>query len=133
MEEDFDFVVYTNSDSGYVKPYSQYITLEVNKKQSAVNKTLKCDFGYINSVGEVPIEDRTAFGKLYSSATQYVDTVLPHDAGSKYTTVYVTCHDSSGFKRTKIYPVELDATTSDDVFELDETDPKMSDILIYSW
>lgn len=108
--------------------------MEVNKYQTQVNKSLRCEFGFHNSVGVVPIEDRTAFGKIYSSATQYVDTVLPRDlANPDMMTVYCKCYDSSGKQRMKVYPVTLEKASGTEQLSLDTTSPRLSDILIYSW
>lgn len=108
------------------------------KYQTHSNKTLRCEFGFINSIGEIPIVDMTMFGKLYSSAMQYVDTVVPRDSAMpNEMKAYCRCFDSSGKRKTKYQTIALVEERQGDedpeYFNLHWEKPRVSDIIIQSW
>jgi hypothetical protein len=84
--------------------------MEVVKHQSFSNHTMRCEFGFWTTVGLMPIAERTSLANVLSSASQYVNTVLPIDPDSdteNEITVYAKCYDSTGRKKERFYPVVL--------------------------
>lgn len=78
------------------------------------------------------------FGKLYSSAPQYVDTVVPRDPDvPSEMMAYCRCFDSSGKRKTKYQTIALVEQRQEDedpeFFNLDWQKPRVSDIIIHSW
>ena len=138
FEEDFTFNIYNNApDSAEVVPYQQVVTLEVDKYMSHSNRTLNCEMGFITSLGFMPIEQRTPLSWILSSASQYVDTVLPIDSKIEggAMAVYCKCTDSSGRTRMKFSDIphkSFIGRNQYDEFSLNGEHPRLSDIVIYS-
>lgn len=128
--EDFSFTA-TSKDGSSLAYYSSFVLTALKP----ISEALNCEFGYLNSVGMVKIQDTSPRADLYSSEKQQVVTALPMPDGyGNVLTTYCRCSDELGRFKTKTASVTLteDATIRYPPPLMADVPQRTSDIVLFA-